>query len=104
MTNYKKALNLPGLLFIAGVGDPTDPRYRMSPDPSTGGEVPLPEFDEDGNYFPPTNVPMNPTPLPMPGSQPPRNKLAPRGKMDPKELQELLKRARQSGVPKKISF
>jgi len=88
---------LQGLLSDFLNGDPTDPRWRMSPDPSTGGRVPLPSFDEDGNYFPPTPVPLRPI-------RPPANTLAPGKGMDPKELHELLGKIRQSGIQKKLSF
>lgn len=80
-------------------------RSTQSPDNKSGGSVPLPEFGPDGEYFPPTSVPIGSLPL-----QPPRNQLW-RSELTPEEQEELqkeligkLKAWKRSKVPPKLSF
>jgi hypothetical protein len=80
--------------------DPSDDRYRKSPDPKTGGAFPVPSFDEDGGYLEPTPVPLPggylaPRPpqnqlMPNKPIRPPRNQLMPNKPIDPARLMELI--------------
>jgi hypothetical protein len=85
------SIKLPGLLDEYFFGDPLDPKHRMSPDNKTGGSVPLPSFDDEGGYFPPTGVPFNP--------RMPRNTLMPEKPIDRKRLGELIKKIKGAKVP-----
>ena len=87
---------LRGLLSEYLEPDPTDPRYRMSPDPRTGGRVPLPSFDEDGNYVPPPETNFNP--------RKPNNTLRPEKPLDPKLLAELLRKLGGTRTPPKMTL
>lgn len=80
-------------------------RSTQSPDNRSGGSVPLPSFGPNGEYIPPTTVPIGDLPL-----QPPRNQLW-RSELTPEEQEQLqkdilgkLKAWRQSTVPPKLSF
>ena len=81
-------------LFGSGRGDPTDERYRKSPSPKTGGKVPLPSFDESGEYFPPTPVPLNP--------RMPRNTLMPQKPIDARRLKEITDKIKALGGLNKL--
>ena len=65
--------------------DPSRP--GMSPSPDSGGLVPLPSFGPDGQYIPPTEVPI-------PLGPPKRNRLMPEKPLSPAEKAELIKKLR----------
>lgn len=82
-------------LFGELLRDPYGP--ARSPDPDTGGAVPLPSFGPDGEYIPPTGVPFNP--------RMPRNTMRKEKQLSPKELRELLEKVRLGPqLPGNISF
>ena len=82
-------------LFGELLRDPYGP--AMSPDPETGGRVPLPSFGPNGEYIPPTGSPFNP--------RMPRNTLDPGKGISPEELRKLLEKVRQGPrPPSKITF
>ena len=97
-----KRPGLSGLLFPQqGQGG------TKSPSPKTGGKVPLPSFDDNGEYFPPTSVPV---PLPRIDEPPPRNQLW-ESPLTPEEQAErqadLIKKLRAwrgSANPKALEF
>jgi hypothetical protein len=75
---------------------PTAP--GMSPSPKTGGPVPLPSFGPDGQYIPPTEVPLGPLN---------RNQMMPQKPLTPAEKAELIKKLKawgKQGVGKTLTF